>query len=210
MTAQRGRFIVLEGGEGAGKSTQAARLAAWLEEQGKQVVRTREPGGTEGAEAIRGLFLTGARDRWDPLTELLLVMAARRDHVQRKIAPALAAGQWVVCDRFVLSTMVYQGVAQGVPLDLIKSLQDTATDGLWPDLTLVFDIDPKSGLQRTQQRAEAQTRFEAHDLAFHQRLRDGFVGLAGQLPNAVVIDAALGVDAVAERVEAALLPLLAA
>lgn len=173
MSGMRGRFITLEGGEGAGKSTQGQLLADWLRGQGHEVVLTREPGGTSGAEAIRNLLVTGATDRWSAWSETLLLVAARVDHVDRVIRPALAAGQWVVCDRFVDSTRAYQGGGKGLADAALVQLHNTAV-GLWPDRTLVLQLSPETGLARAVARDGKAGRFEAHDLAFHKGLHGFF------------------------------------
>lgn len=186
---ERGRLITFEGGEGAGKSTQLLRLAEALDDAGIDVVATREPGGTAGAEAIRALVTEGAADRWSPLTETLLFLAARRDHVERLIEPALARGRWVLCDRFIDSTRVYQGLAGTLGLDLIDRLHGVILDRLGPDLTLLLDLPVEMGLGRRQAAGDAN-RFEQKMTEFHQAVRDGFLDLAAQEPRRfAVIDA---------------------
>jgi dTMP kinase len=193
----RGRFITFEGGEGAGKSTQVQRLAARLRGQGREVVTTREPGGSPGAESIRDLVLRGSADRWSPVTETLLMYAARRDHIERVIQPALQRGAWVVCDRFADSTRAYQGAAGGVDERLIGALETHILDGAHPDLTLVFDLPVEVGLARAHARAGAEMRFESKGEAFHQRLRDGFRAIAAAEPaRCALIDAAGSMDEV--------------
>ncbi len=200
-----GRFISFEGGEGAGKTTQIARLAARLQAAGKPVLTTREPGGTPGAEAIRALFVTGEADRWDALTELYLLNAARRDHVERVIRPALARGDTVLCDRYVDSTRVYQGVVKGLSDDVICALHAQATGDLWPDVTLLFDLPPEAGLERASTRHGNENRFEGEALAFHEQLRAGFKVLAAKEPKRIrVIDATQSPDAVEALVMEAL------
>lgn len=199
----RGRFITLEGGEGAGKSTHIRLLADWLGAQGREVVITREPGGTDGAEAIRRLIVEGAVDRWDAVTETLLLNAARHDHVTRLIEPALARGAWVLCDRYVDSTLVYQGTAKGMALETLLQLHSLATGPLWPDLTLVLDLPPAIGLARAASRHGAETRFEAHDVGFHEALRRGFLDLAQRFADrCAVVDASAPVEAVSAAIEA--------
>ena len=196
----RGRFITLEGGEGAGKSTQLKRLADRLRAAGLEVVATREPGGSPGAEAIRELVLNGAADRWSPVTETLLMFAARRDHVERVIAPALARGAWVVCDRFTDSTRAYQGAAGGTDPAFIAALETHVVGETRPDLTLVFDLPPEAGLERAQARG-GEMRFESKGLAFHQRLREGFLAIARAEPErCALVDAAQPIDAVGQAV----------
>ena len=168
-----GRFITLEGGEGAGKSTQAALLAERLRLAGIEVEVTREPGGTEGAEAIRALLVSGAIDRWSAITEACLVNAARADHVARRIRPALAENRWVVCDRFVDSTLAYQGAGKGMDIAALRALHRLAAADLWPDLTLILDLPDGDGLARASLRTGSAARFEAHDAAFHARVTYG-------------------------------------
>ena len=192
----RGRFITFEGGEGAGKSTQLKRLAERLRGRGLEVVATREPGGSTGAEAIRELVLNGAADRWSSLTETLLMYAARRDHLERVIAPALERGAWVVCDRFADSTRAYQGAAGGTDPALISALEDHVLGGTRPNLTLVFDLPPDAGLARAEVRG-GEMRFESKGLGFHQRLRDGFLAIAAAEPErCAVIDATGSIEVV--------------
>jgi dTMP kinase len=205
-----GRFIAFEGGEGAGKSTQIARLADALTRQGETVVVTREPGGTPGAEEIRALFVQGGTGRWTVETDVLLVCAARADHVARLIRPALEAGKTVLCDRFVHSTLAYQGHGKGVPMDRLLALHDFATGNLWPDLVLWLDLPVELGLSRSTKRAAAQQadlpqeqRFEALGLAYHEKVRAGFASLAAADPRIVRIDATQAIDDVAAAIAAA-------
>lgn len=198
-----GRLITFEGGEGAGKSTQIRRLAEALRGAGIDAVATREPGGTPGAEAIRTLLVDGAPERWSPVTEALLHTAARHDHVERLIRPALGAGRWVLCDRFVDSTRVYQGIAGGAGLDMVDHLHDLVFGGLVPDLTLVLDLPVEVGLARAR-RARPGGRHERMDDTFHARVRQGFLELAGREgERCVVIDASGSVDAAARAVQVA-------
>jgi dTMP kinase len=200
----QGRFITFEGGEGAGKSTQLQRLAARLAVGGQEVVATREPGGSPGAEAIRELVLKGSADRWSPVTETLLMYAARRDHVERVIRPALARGAWVVCDRFADSTRAYQGAAGGTDPGLIAALETYILEATRPDLTLIFDLPVAVGLERAHVRAGAEMRFESKGQAFHERLREGFLAIAKAEPErCAVIDATGPLNEVEERVWAA-------
>ena len=193
----RGRFITFEGGEGVGKSTQIRRLVARLEAAGHEIVATREPGGSPGAEAIRDMVLRGAADRWSPVTETLLMYAARRVVLERVIRPALARGAWVVCDRFADSTTAYQGAAGGADPGLIAAMEHFVLEEVRPDLTLVFDLDPELGLARANDRAGAEMRFESKGGAFHARLRSAFLEIAAREPErCVVIDANGSIDQV--------------
>lgn len=193
----RGRFITFEGGEGAGKSTQVRRLSARLAAGGREVVATREPGGSPGGEAIRALLVTGEADRWSPVTETLLMYAARRDHIERVIQPALARGAWVVCDRFADSTRAYQGAGGGTNPGLIAALETHVLEDLRPDLTLVFDLPVEAGLARAEARAGGESRFESKGLAFHERLRAGFRAIAeGEPDRCVLIDATTSMEEV--------------
>lgn len=197
----RGRFITFEGGEGTGKSTQLRRLADRLRSEGRAVVATREPGGSPGAETIRDLLVNGAADRWSPVTETLLMYAARRDHIERVIAPALARGDWVVCDRFADSTRAYQGAAGGTDPALIAALETYVLGEVRPDLTLVLDLPVETGLARAASRPGAETRFESKGQAFHARLREAFLAIAAAEPGrCAVIDAAGDMDQVAAAV----------
>ena len=201
MTA--GRFITLEGGEGAGKSTQLRRLVATLRTRGLEVVTTREPGGSPGAEEIRALLVTGGAGRWSPVSEALLHFAARRDHLERTIWPALERGAWVISDRFADSTMAYQGYGLGLNQDVITRLYANVIGKFFPDITLVLDLPAEAGLARAQARSAAD-RYEQMDLAFHRRLREGFLDIAAHDPRrCAVIDAAGSEDAVAAEILAA-------
>ena len=182
-----GRFITLEGGEGAGKTTLAKTLARTLEEQGIRTVITREPGGTPNAEALRNLLVEGETGRWSPLTETLLLYAARADHVERLIKPSLAEGQWVICDRFSDSTRAYQGAAGGLSEARIAQIDAATLDGFGPDLSFMVDLDPDVGLERTRQRGEDATRFERQPSPFHHKLRDAFLDIAKADPERCVI-----------------------
>jgi dTMP kinase len=199
----RGRFITFEGGEGTGKSTQARVLAERLRARGLEVVATREPGGSAGAEALRRLLLEGEGDRWSPLAEALLMNAARADHLDRLIRPALASGAWVVCDRFADSTRAYQGAGGGVDAQFLRELEQVVAGDATPDLTLILDLDPELGLQRAQGR-DLFDRFEARTLAFHERLRQAFLAIAAAEPDrCVVIDASRTPNDVSQSVWAA-------
>ena len=179
----RGRFITFEGGEGAGKSTQLKRLAETLRGRSLDVVTTREPGGSPGAEQIRGLLVSGDPDRWDGTTEALLHFAARRDHLRRTVWPALEAGKWVLCDRFADSTLAYQGYGHGLPHQDIRDLYRLAVGNFVPDLTLILDLPVETGLSRAAGRGGDEDRYEKMKGGFHQRLRDGFLSIAAAEPD---------------------------
>ena len=197
----QGRFITFEGGEGTGKSTQVARLVERLRGLEIDVVQTREPGGSPGAEGIRNLVLNGEVERWSPRTETLLMFAARSDHLERTIRPALEAGRWVVCDRFADSSRAYQGAGGGAPVEFIEMLDAAIVGADQPDLTLVFDLPVEVGLERAFGRGLFETRFESKGLAFHERLRRGFLDIAAAHPaRCRVIDADGSEDEVAARV----------
>jgi dTMP kinase len=197
----RGRFITFEGGEGTGKSTQIRRLAEQLTAAGREVVVTREPGGSPGAEQIRDLLVNGPADRWSPLSEALLLNAARAHHLETRIRPALARGAWVLSDRFADSTRAYQGAAGGVDPAFLARLEAEVVGDTRPDLTLMLDAPAELGLARAADRAGGEARFESKGLAFHQWLREGYRALAAAEPErCVVIDAAQGMEAVAEAI----------
>lgn len=201
--AARGRFITLEGGEGAGKSTQARLLADWLRQRGLTVEVTREPGGSPGAEEIRNLLVTGETGRWDALTETLLHYAARRDHVTRRVMPALESGHWVVCDRFFDSTLAYQGYGLGVDRDVIAHIREAVLGDFAPDLTLILDVTPETRRARTAGRPGIEDRYERMSDAFHARVRAGFLAIAAAEPGRCRIVSADGdVDTVAASVTA--------
>ncbi len=197
----RGNFITFEGGEGGGKSTQAARMAGYLRSKGLDVLETREPGGTPESEALRDLLVQGDPDRWSALSELLLITAARVEHVNRLIEPALAQGRWVICDRFADSTLAYQGIAGELGLELVEQLQELAVGATTPDVTFLLDLRAEAGLQRAEKRGGA-ARFEKKGAAFHQTLRDGFLALANENPQRIVlIDGEDSFDNVWEQIE---------
>ncbi len=201
---QRGRFITFEGGEGSGKTTQVQRLAVRLAPLSAEVVTTREPGGSPGAEELRNLLVRGEAERWSPLSETLILYAARADHLERIIRPALARGAWVICDRFADSTRAYQGAGGGVSPEMIQRLEGDVLGAEVPDLTLFLDLPVEQGLARAGRRGGGEARFEAKDLAFHQRLRAGFQAIVDAEPDRCRrIDAAADPDAVAEAVWAA-------
>ena len=200
----RGRFITFEGGEGAGKSTQIRRLAERLGASGREIVLTREPGGSPGAESIRDLVLNGAADRWSPVSETLLMYASRRDHIERVIRPALERGAWVLCDRFADSTRAYQGAGGGTDPGLITALETYVVEDTRPDLTLVFDLPVEAGLARAIGRAGGELRFESKGQAFHERLRRAFLDIAAAEPDrCALIDATGTMDEVETAVIAA-------
>jgi dTMP kinase len=204
MTAPR--FITLEGGEGAGKSTHLRRLGEAMRAAGETVVLTREPGGSQGAEQIRTLLVGGAVNRWEPMTEALLHYAARRDHVERTIRPALDAGSWVLCDRFSDSTMAYQGYGQGLARDWIESLHRVVLGEFNPELTLILDLPVEQGLVRARDRSGAagEDRYERMGLGFHERLRAGFLDIAVREPaRCVIVDATRSVEEVSAAIRAA-------
>jgi dTMP kinase len=207
----RGRFVTFEGGEGAGKSTQVRRLADALRAAGVPVRLTREPGGSPGAEEIRALLVSGETGRWDPLTEALLISAARRDHLRRTVLPALEAGEWVLCDRFADSTTAYQGHGHGLGREATEVLYGLVAGEFRPDLTLILDVPVEAGLARAAARAggegrggAAEDRYERMGRDFHQRLREGFLDIARREPGrCAVVDASRGPDEVAADVLAA-------
>ena len=184
-----GRFISLEGGEGAGKSTQIVAMKNYIESKGKKVLLTREPGGSEGAEELRELLVSGDANRWDPISETLIIYAARREHWIKKIKPALEDGLWVITDRFSDSTIVYQGYGKGVNQALIRNLHLLTLGDVYPDLTLILDLPAqiglKRGLSRDQETKTNNTRFENMKLSFHNRVRNGFKEIATKYPNRV-------------------------
>ncbi|MPZ31430.1 MAG: dTMP kinase [Rhodospirillales bacterium] len=193
-----GRFITLEGGEGAGKSTQIARLKGWLEGRGHRVTTTREPGGSPGAEMIRKLLVEGPVERWDGTTEALLHFAARREHLRSTVWPALKRGEWVASDRFADSTLAYQGYGHGIDAKIFEQLYAVAAGSFRPDLTIILDLPIEIGLKRAAERRGAETRYESLPREFHARVRAGFLEIAAREPKrCVVIDATGTVDAIA-------------
>jgi dTMP kinase len=194
-------FITLEGGEGTGKSTQAKRLAAALEKQGIETVVTREPGGSPGAEQIRRLFVEGEPGRWEPLTETLLLFAARADHISRTIKPALSSGKWVISDRFTDSTYAYQGVGRGMDRETIRRIETISVADFKPNLTLILDLPVSVGLERANARGSSENRFEGFDTAFHEKLRQAFVDIARRNGDrCMLLDAGGSEDEVAELI----------
>ncbi|WP_260599072.1 dTMP kinase [Sphingomonas endolithica] len=206
----RGRFISLEGGEGAGKSTQVRALAAALEGRGIPVRVTREPGGSEGAEAIRNLLMQGAVTRWSPHAEALLFAAARADHVEKLIQPAIGAGTWVICDRFVDSSRAYQGAAGGIDDAALIALHAFGARGLLPDRTFVLEVPVEQGRARAEGRdGAAADRFAARDHGFHADVAAAFRAYAAQEPDRIrLIDAAADREAVTAALLAGLTDLL--
>lgn len=197
----RGSFITFEGGEGSGKSTQVALLAERLRVRGIEVVTTREPGGSPGAEAMRILLLNGVVKPLGPTAETMIFAAARDDHVQTVIEPALARGAWVICDRFIDSTRVYQGALGKVDTRIIRALERATVGAAMPNLTFVLDVPVEVGFARVRDRGEAADRFESEKIEFHVQLREAFLELARNEPNrCVVIDASRSPDTVATRI----------
>lgn len=210
-----GIFISFEGGEGVGKSTQIRHLASRLQEEGYQVVMTREPGGSAGAEAVRHVLLSGAAQPFGVGMEVLLFAGARNDHVEEVIRPALAQGKVVLCDRFMDSSRVYQGAAGGLSASFVSAVERIAVDGTLPDRTLILDLDAYEGLRRVDRRssltadAAAPDRFERDDVAIHEDRRRAFLDIACHEPErCCVIDAGLDADAVARAVWQVVQPLL--
>jgi dTMP kinase len=199
--SKKGTFITLEGGEGTGKSTQAKLLVQALAASGIDAIATREPGGTPAAERIREVLVKNDTGRLEPLTEMLLLSAARHEHIVHKIRPALEGGQWVISDRFIDSTRAMQGAGMGLDRGVIEALYTIIAGDLKPDLTFIFDIDPVLGLKRSTKRLAAQAtgedRYERMELAFHERLRQGFLDIAKAEPQrCVIVDASKPVEAV--------------
>lgn len=207
MAQISGHFISFEGGDGSGKTTQIRRLAAVLEGKAIAVTTTREPGGSPGAEDIRNLLVNGSPGRWDALTETLLLYAARHDHVERVIRPALAEGRWVLCDRFADSTYAYQGAGGGLNRETIRRIESVSIADFKPELTLVLDLPVEVGLARTVKRGGDETRYEQFDMVFHEKLRQGYLDLARRGRERYVIIPAEGTE---EEVAAAVWQAVAA
>ena len=206
-----GLFITFEGVEGSGKSTQIQRLADRIKSKDANLnlLVTREPGGTDSAESIRQLLVTGRADKWRAATEAMLMSASRHEHVEHVIRPAIASGAIVVCDRFYDSTRVYQGIVGGVPEPDIEALNRLACGNLVPDLTILLDMDVDEGLRRADGRETAETRFESKGVEFHRKVRSGFLELAARHSGRfVVIDAGREIDLVTSDIEATVLPRL--
>jgi len=198
---KRGRFITFEGGEGAGKSTQVSILADHLRALGITVVTTREPGGAPGAEDIRNLLVNGATDRWTPVSEALLNYAARSEHMDKTILPALDAGNWVICDRFYDSTTAYQGYGHGLDLAALEQIRQAVLGDFKPDLTLILDLPLELGLERALARGDGEDRYERMGREFHRRLLGGFTDIAAREPDrCIVIDAAADITTIATRI----------
>ncbi|MDC0135973.1 dTMP kinase [Sulfitobacter sp.] len=209
-TSQKGLFISFEGIDGSGKSTQVTRLAEHLRGLGRDVVVTREPGGSEGAEEIRALVLQGDPDRWSAETEILLFTAARRDHLERLIRPALAAGSIVICDRFADSTRMYQGLSRGDLRSTVDKLHELMI-GVEPDLTLLINMDPVEGLKRAKGRQGTEERFEDFGAELQAAMREGFLALSQEFKDRFkVIDGGQDIAAVAADIRNAVKQTLAA
>ena len=216
MTVHKGLLITLEGGEGAGKSTQSRKLREFLEGQGRDVVLTREPGGAPEAEKIRDLLVQRDGGNWTPMAECLLFFAARQMHVETLIKPAVAQGKIVICDRFTDSTRAYQGYGHGFPLETIETINAVALQGFEPDLTFILDLPVNSGLQRSLDqkagsigREATEDRFEKLDREFHEKIRNGFLDIAAKNPaRCRVVDATRTVDAIFEDLRAAVLKVI--
>ena len=198
----RGFFITFEGGEGAGKSTQITRLAEVLKARGFDVLVTREPGGSPGAEAVRHVLLSGAAEKLGPEMEAILFASARNDHVEQVIRPAVDTGKIVLCDRFMDSSRVYQGVTGGLDPEFMRQLEEVAIHGMVPDLTVILDIDPELGLERAaKRRAGPADRYEKETIALHRRRRDGFLDIAKSEPQRCkIVDASAEPEAVAAAI----------
>lgn len=192
-----GKFITFEGGEGTGKSTQCQLLADYLRQQGYEVILTREPGGTDGAELIRALLVSGDVNRWSGVTEALLLNAARVDHWEKVISPALNRGAWVICDRFADSTIAYQGFGRGLDIAFLWNLHNSVLPGVQPDLTFVFDLNPEIGINRALSRRTSEVRFEKMDIEFHNRMRHGYLEIAKNHPQRCrLIDASQDINTI--------------
>jgi dTMP kinase len=199
----RGHFITFEGGEGAGKSTQIRLLADRLEAEGHEVVVSREPGGSAGGEAVRHVLLSGAAEPFGPAMEAMLFAAARSDHVEQIIRPAIAAGKTVLCDRFLDSSRVYQGVSGGLDKGFMTTLEGIAINGMMPDLTIILDLDPAEGMRRAASRrgSDDADRYEKEDLALHEERREAYIDIARAEPaRCIIIDASKEQDDVADAI----------
>ena len=206
MPLPKGKFITFEGGEGAGKTTQINLLKDYLKSKGIDVITTREPGGTPGAEDVRNLLKNGDLSKWDGISEALLLYAARHDHVEKTIKPALQKGKWVLCDRFSDSSFVYQGVARDLGLKKITQLHEWTLGNFYPDITFIFDIPPQKSRNRQQQRNQQadipDDRFEQLSIDFHKKVYDGYISLTKTFPDrCVLIDATQSIDKVKEQIQ---------
>ncbi len=206
MTKKKGKFITFEGGEGAGKTTQIKLLKDYLESKKLPVHITREPGGTPGSEDIRRLLKDGSTSKWDGISEALLLYAARHDHVEKIIKPALNEGKWVLCDRFSDSSLVYQGIARGLGIDKMLALHDWAIGSFQPDITFIFDIPPKLSRARQQQRNSTtktiDDRFEQMELDFHTKVYEGYMKLLDLFPNRCIrVNAQQNIEKVRAKIQ---------
>jgi dTMP kinase len=200
-TTYKPGFIVLEGVDGAGKGVQSRMLCAAMEASGIDVILTREPGGSPGAEQIRSLIVEGDVDRWDDMTELLLIYAARRSHIVQTIKPALNSGTWVISDRFADSSRAFQGVAGNLGLEVVENIHTEVVGDFAPDLTLILDLDPTISLERADARGGNEDRFEQKGLAYQEQVREGFRTLADSTPESrVLVDASGSIEAVSNKI----------
>ena len=194
-----GQFITFEGGEGSGKSSQIKILKSKLIDKGIDVVCTREPGGTPSAEILRELVTTGEVNKWEPMTEALLMFASRYEHTKNLIIPSLENGKWVLCDRFYHSTYAYQGLGHGLGLEKMEALKKISIGEIEPDLVFFLDIDPMEGIKRTMGRHTNEDRFEKMDISFHTKLRDAFLGFSKTYSeNSVVINAGQEINKISD------------
>ena len=194
-------FITFEGGEGSGKSTQATKLYNYLIENNLKAIKTREPGGTPSAEILRDILIKGKPERWKPLSEALLMWAARYEHVKEIILPAIDSGKFVICDRFYDSTYAYQGIAHKIGIEKMQSLKKIVIGDLEPSLTFILDIDPKEGLKRTRLRKDGEDRFENFNIQFHEDLREAYLTLADMFPRRCeFISGSLSVDEISKLI----------
>lgn len=199
--AEAGRFITFEGGEGVGKSTQIKHLSEHLNKQGVSHIVTREPGGSPGAEAIRSLVVTGDPDRWNVVSETLLLYAAREDLLESVIRPALQKGDWVLCDRFADSSFAYQGAARGMPLEQLAQLNAMVVGQTQPDLTVVMHMDPAGAIARTKSRAGNEDRFERFPIEWHETLANAFLDIAAENPGrCFLVEASAPAERIADEI----------
>ena len=194
-----GQFITFEGGEGSGKSSQINILKSKLIGKGIDVVCTREPGGTPSAEILRELVTTGEVNKWEPMTEALLMFASRYEHIKNLIIPSLENGKWVLCDRFYHSTYAYQGLGHGLGLKAMEALKKISIGEIEPDLVFFLDINPMEGIKRTMGRHTNEDRFEKMDISFHTKLRDAFLGFSKTYSeNSIVINAGQEINKISD------------